>query len=72
MIEKLEHDKQTVAKSIHRVFQLAYQVEAQLLGVANFRECNKNAAVKAAFFMDEHVRKVIFITWDGVFDEYFS
>ncbi|WP_298770006.1 GNAT family N-acetyltransferase [uncultured Shewanella sp.] len=36
MIEKLEHENEAVARQIHKVFQHAYKIEAQLLGVSDF------------------------------------
>nr|WP_299494446.1 GNAT family N-acetyltransferase [uncultured Shewanella sp.] len=36
MIEKLEHKNEAVSRQIFRVFQRAYQQEAQLIGVADF------------------------------------
>lgn len=44
MIQELQHTDVTVARKIHRVFQLSYAVEADLLKAVNFPPLQRNLA----------------------------
>ncbi|MEQ8205407.1 MAG: N-acetyltransferase [Woeseia sp.] len=60
MIERLGHCSESVAKEIHRVFQAAYKVEAEQIGVTDFPPLKRSA---------EHIRATegdFLGCWSGV------